>query len=284
MEVYVIHCKQHTERLINIQKHLKINFPDLKIWDGTYIDHDVPEIEKELQHHNSELKLKNKNSFKTIGEIGCYLSHHNLLKHILKNKHAAKYTLILEDDCVLVDNVFQKLQEKIEKTNFDILYLGLNNTNKGRCIIDDIYSINKQKDVLGTHAYVINNTQINKIYKSTLLINGPIDYQYETEIKNDTINAVVIYPYLCYQDRESFYSTIKKTSNKPRQKINAKNITQEPFQLVYETTSRMFKNSSRIDDLIKSEKTLQQPASSTQPQIQSQNIRKRTKTRRIIVR
>jgi len=80
-------------------------------------------------------------------------------------------------------------------------------------IYDNIYSIDKSMNVYGTHAYVINNANINKIYESTLTPFGPIDYQYEICIKNSTLNAVIIYPYVCLQDRKSFYSTIKNQGN-----------------------------------------------------------------------
>jgi GR25 family glycosyltransferase involved in LPS biosynthesis len=253
MDVYVIHCSKHTERLPNIDYHLKTLFPQLKIWEGTYITHSINNVEKELQLYTPEIRVKNKNIFKTVGEIGCYLSHHNLLKHIKHQHSNSKYTLILEDDGMLKDDVVS-LEEKLEKIPFDIFYLGLNNENKGTHISSDIYHINNSMYVTGTHAYVINNANINKVYESTLCPIGPIDHHYEVCIKNNTINAVITYPYLCIQDRESFHSTIKYQSNTTNRQRKNKITTNTTALLTYnneqEARERKTKNNTRIQKLI----------------------------------
>lgn len=257
MDVYVIHCKKHNERLPNIEHHLKKLFPQLKIWDGVVINNSVPFLQKEMQKYNTNITVKNDKIFKSLGEIGCYLSHHTLLKHIkeTETKTTAKYTLILEDDGMLLKNAanLQDKLDKLDKVDFDMLYLGLNNENKNKNIKDTVYSINKTKPIQGTHAYVVNNNKINKIYENTLTPIGPIDYQYEILIKKDTINAVIIYPYLCVQDRESFQSTIKKINNNTRQRRNKKIVIQTP-PLVYdyqqELRQRSLKNDTRINNLI----------------------------------
>lgn len=251
MDVYVIHCEKHKERLPNIEHHLKNLFPQLKIWDGVVISNTVTDLEKEMHKYDAKIRVNNNNIFNEIGEIGCYLSHHTLLKHI-KETATAKYTLILEDDGMLLKDA-ANLHDKLNNIDFDIFYLGLNNENKNKNIRDNIYTINKTKPIQGTHAYLVNNNKINKIYKNSLNPIGPIDYQYEILIKNDTINAVVLFPYLCVQDRQSFHSTIKKLNTNTRQRRNKKNIIQTPV-LVYdyqeEIKQRKLKNDTRINNLI----------------------------------
>jgi GR25 family glycosyltransferase involved in LPS biosynthesis len=251
MDVYVIHCEKHKERLPNIEHHLKNLFPQLKIWDGVVISNTVTDLEKEMHKYDAKIRVNNNNIFNEIGEIGCYLSHHTLLKHI-KETATAKYTLILEDDGMLLKDA-ANLHDKLNNIDFDIFYLGLNNENKNKNIRDNIYTINKTKPIQGTHAYLVNNNKINKIYENTLNPIGPIDYQYEILIKNDTINAVVLFPYLCVQDRQSFHSTIKKLNTNTRQRRNKKNIIQTPV-LVYdyqeEIKQRKLKNDTRINNLI----------------------------------
>lgn len=278
MDVYVIHCTKHTERLVNIEHHLKKLFPELKIWEGTYITHSVDDIEKEIQLYTPEIRIKNKNIFKTVGEIGCYLSHYSLLKHIKQQQSSSKYTLIFEDDAMLKQDVTE-LQEKLEKVKFDIFYLGLNIHNKGANICDNIYSIDPGMLVPGAHAYIINNASINKIYQSVLCPIGPIDYQYELFIKNKTINAVVVYPYFCIQDRESFYSTIKNYSKNTRQRSNIIKNKSKTNSLIYNENefTRKLKDNTRIG-------VLQSPEITTSViKPSNENIklsnRKRTKTR-----
>ena len=252
MDVYVIHCEKHKERLPNIEHHLNKLFPQLKIWNGVVINNSVPFLEKEMKKYNTNITVKNNNIFKSLGEIGCYLSHHTLLKHIKETKTTAKYTLVLEDDGMLLENA-ANIQDKLDKVDFDMLYFGLNNENKHKHIVDTIYSIDNSKPIQGTHAYVVNNNKINKIYENTLTPIGPIDYQYEILIKKDTINAVIFFPYLCVQDRETFHSTIKKLNTNTRQRRNKKNIIQTPV-LVYdyqeELKQRNLKNDTRINNLI----------------------------------
>lgn len=251
MDVYVIHCKKHKERLPNIEHHLKKLFPQLKIWDGVVISNTVTDLENEMHKYNTKITVKNNNIFKSLGEIGCYLSHHTLLKHI-KETTTSKYTLILEDDGMLLKDAVN-LHDKLNNIDFDILYLGLNNENKNNNIKDGIYSINKTKPIQGTHAYLVNNNKISKIYESTLIPLGPIDYHYEKLIKNDTINAVIFFPYLCIQDRESFHSTIKKVNTNTRQRVYKKNNIQSST-LVYdyqeEIKQRNLKNKIRLEQLI----------------------------------
>jgi GR25 family glycosyltransferase involved in LPS biosynthesis len=252
MDVYVIHCEKHKERLPNIEHHLNKLFPQLKIWNGVVINNSVPFLEKEMKKYNTNITVKNNNIFKTIGEIGCYLSHHTLLKHIKETKTTAKYTLVLEDDGMFLKDV-ANLHDKLDKVDFDILYLGLNNENKHKHIVDTIYSIDKTKPLQGIHAYAVNNNKINKIYENTLTPIGPIDYQYEILIKEDTINGVIFFPYLCVQDRKSFHSTIKISNNNMRQRKNKKIVIQTP-PLVYnyeqELRQRNLKNDTRIGNLI----------------------------------
>lgn len=258
MDVYVIHCNKHTERLPNIEYHLKTLFPQLKIWNGVVINNSIPCVEKEMQKYNSELLVKNDKVFKTLGEIGCYLSHHTLLKHIKETKSTAKYTLILEDDGMLLKEA-ANIELKADQTEFDILYLGLNNENKNKHISDTIYSIDTSKCIQGTHAYVVNNNKINKIYENTLNPIGPIDYHYEILIKNNTINAVIFYPYLCVQDRESFHSTIKPLNMSTRQRKNKKNTIQPPllvYDLQQELQQRKLKDETRLNNLINQPKEI----------------------------
>jgi GR25 family glycosyltransferase involved in LPS biosynthesis len=252
MDIYVIHCQKHIERLANIDHHLKKLFPQLKLWDGTVIDKNVSFLQKEMQKYDNKITVKNENIFKTLGEIGCYLSHHTLLKHIKETKSLAKYTLILEDDGMLSNNTVN-IEHILDKVEFDILYLGLNNENKNKKITETIYSIDNTKPLQGTHAYVVNNSKINKIYESTLTPIGPIDYQYEISIKNNTINAVIIFPYLCIQDRKSFHSTIKPSFNSIRNRRTKRRVIETPslmYNSQHESNQRILKDNTRINNLI----------------------------------
>jgi len=99
------------------------------------------------------------------GHLGCYLSHCNLYKYIVKNKIAN--SLILEDDIVFVDNFKTKLKNTTKQLpkDWDILLLGksfLNNRlnteySKDLLVVKD--------DFYGTYGYLINYNTAKKLIK-----------------------------------------------------------------------------------------------------------------------
>jgi GR25 family glycosyltransferase involved in LPS biosynthesis len=118
-----------------------------------------------------------------------------LIKSLLNTPY--QYTLIFEDDFkILNDNFNEELNNILNKIddNFDILYLGNLNDNHGKNYKDNIYYIDINYYLTGTHAYIINNKHINKIYKNLLKINNAIDNKYKDLINNNILNAYIIYP------------------------------------------------------------------------------------------
>ena len=63
MDVYVIHCEKHKERLPNIDYHLKKLFPQLKIWDGVVISNTVTDLKKEMNKYDTKIRVNNNNIF-----------------------------------------------------------------------------------------------------------------------------------------------------------------------------------------------------------------------------
>jgi GR25 family glycosyltransferase involved in LPS biosynthesis len=131
-----------------------------------------------------------------INEVGCYLSHLLLIKSLINSKY--KYTIIFEDDFNIHNIDFNEEVNKIlnKIDDFDILYLGNLTDNHGLRYKDNIYYINPNENLWGTHAYLINNKNATKIYNHLLNLNLAIDNKYKELIKNKLINAYVIYPIL----------------------------------------------------------------------------------------
>lgn len=143
--------------------------------------------------YNGELKRSK--------EIGCYKSHYNIYNLIKNNPNKQKYSIVLEDDFnIIADNITEKIESllnSISELDFDIIFLGNTFPNYSDKIIkDNIHSIDKNKYTIGTFAYLLNNKNINKIINVTKVIDSPIDNKLDTLIKNDQINAYVIYPNL----------------------------------------------------------------------------------------
>ena len=102
------------------------------------------------------------------GEIGCFLSHIHLLNKVVDT---GKYTLILEDDAKVPEDLIEKIIKTIKTApgDFDILFLGYNYYEE--------YTTFKQINYLhGAQAYLINPKNMNKEKINKLLpISKPYD-------------------------------------------------------------------------------------------------------------
>jgi len=195
---YVIHINDYTKyqsrsRIKNIKENeLKLK-KQIKLFNG--IDGKKINIENLKIYHP---KLKNNYITEYLGEIGCYLSHFNLINSLEEN---TDYTVIFEDDFYINKNdLHEEILNIINKINidFDILYLSNNYNNHGEKYIDNIYFPDKNNVIYGTQAYVIKNKNKSKIINNLLNINEPIDVKFKSLIDSHKINALIIFPIIVY--------------------------------------------------------------------------------------
>lgn len=227
IKYYLIHCKEHTERDYNINNLItRIDRP-VEIFDGIYTA--TADMSKQLdilQSYDEKICFNNNAEYKIYdyrviisgkpfefylpGQIGCYLSHHLIIKKVmdekLNNKHIQDYTVIFEDDMQFtqgldLDQEITNIITEINAANkdFDIIYLGSLNNNHGQQITNNIYSLDDTVGCFGTHAMLINNANIEKIYQSNCNIIHCIDNQYFFNIVNNQLNGFSVYPSLCFQ-------------------------------------------------------------------------------------
>jgi GR25 family glycosyltransferase involved in LPS biosynthesis len=216
IKYYVIHCKEHTMRLDNINAiQLAIQNYKLNIFDGynTKNNSTVLKDKKEyLKKYDINLNFIN-NAFTKPGEIGCYLSHHMLIKYILDNNYNG-YSVIFEDDVKIQNTITHEINHIILNLNnlnydWDIIFLGNLISNHGTKIINNIYTIDKNNMCTGTHGLLINNKNIKKIYNTNCNIINAIDWQYKKNIDSNKLNGLVIYPQICTQQNNVLKSTIQ---------------------------------------------------------------------------
>jgi len=139
------------------------------------------------------------------GEIGCYMSHMNLLKKISESEYDG-WTIIFEDDLVLESNFKEELNKILKNLenndNFDIIYLGNNyqhDCDKG-VFKDNLCYPNTP---YGTQAYMVNKRSAKKIYDLLKIIDNPIDVKYDYLMKENKINGLVVVPSLVFQNNET---------------------------------------------------------------------------------
>lgn len=234
IQTYVIHCDKHKERLLNIENHIKNIIPNYSVWKGIIpyyedINEDTPymSIEKMVKNYDHNITLNKNYNFKTLGQIGCYLSHITLMRYIKNNAQDSIYTIILEDDTNLTGDFNQKIKSILNDFNdFDMLYLGTSSETVGIRMHNQLYVYNFNEGYInGTYAYVVKNSSAEKIYNLLLDIKETIDGTYSRLIHTCAIKAFVVRPFLANYDRSTFYSTIDNkdiTCNSIVKKHNSK--------------------------------------------------------------
>ena len=189
IDYYVINIATHQKRCDNIAKMSDIIGTKINIFEA------IKGIDiKNVLDYDENINFTFKYNY--INEVGCYLSHLLLIKSLMKSKY--EYTVIFEDDFNIInDNFIEELNNiinNLKNTDFDIVFLGNNNDNYGSNYKDNIYNIDKNKIMWGTHAYLVNNKNINKIYTNLLLLDEPIDVKYKQLYNDNKLNNYVIYP------------------------------------------------------------------------------------------
>jgi len=201
IDYYVIHIKNYTKPQSRLRiKNIKENEEKLKqkinLFDG--IDGKKIDINNLKIYHP---ELKNNYITEYLGEIGCYLSHFNLINNLEENE---KYSVIFEDDFFINKNdLHENILNIINKINidFDILYLSNNYNNHGINYIDNIYFPDKNNVIYGTQAYIVKNKNKSKIINNLLNINEPIDVKFKTLIDSNKLNGLVIFPIIVYVNK-----------------------------------------------------------------------------------
>jgi GR25 family glycosyltransferase involved in LPS biosynthesis len=215
IEYILIHCDEHKERLPNIEKLKNILNKNIKVFPGFYTKQQSVLKEDMINFfisHDGNLKMK-EIALSKPGEIGCYLSHHIIIKNII-NSNSSDFTVIFEDDVIFnqtLDTDIKKIISNLNNLNvdWDIIFLGNITYNHKNKIIDTIYTIDPNNVCTGTHALLINNKNAEKIYKSNCNIVQAIDFQYKINIDKKNLNGLVIYPPLCFQQNDTFKSNIQ---------------------------------------------------------------------------
>lgn len=216
----VIHCEEHKERDYYIDVIRNWLGRPVKLFNGIYTKY--LELSRQLEYmktFNNSFEFCSVHNFRFYypGQVGCYLSHYKIIENILNDKNnnlsTDDYTVILEDDVAFPREFHDEIENIIialnnNSTDFDIIYLGNNNSNHNELIVNNIYTLDPNVPCWGTHAMLIKNKNVEKIYNSLLNIKYEIDTQYKIDIVSNILNGFVIYPPICFQ-KNDFVSNIK---------------------------------------------------------------------------
>jgi GR25 family glycosyltransferase involved in LPS biosynthesis len=211
LDIYVITLGKQ-ERIENIKNQEKKINKKIEIFDAVNgLNLDINDLKNNNILENENTLSENYNH--KMGEIGCYLSHLNIYKKI-KEINKKGYTIIFEDDFLVnSDNLINEVKKGIDtldskNIDFDFLFLGNLNDNHAENIADNLYYIDKNVNLYGTHGYIINNKNIDKIIDKLNKIIKPIDNSIQDLSYDNVFNTIVIYPNLVNQ-KGQLKSTIK---------------------------------------------------------------------------
>jgi GR25 family glycosyltransferase involved in LPS biosynthesis len=157
LNVMVISLQDRKDRRAVIYKALSLNKLPFKFIDGI---HGKLIMRNRLNVFFSAKSIKHLSN----GSIGCIMTHIKAYRSIIKSN--AEYSLILEDDVILNDGFYSKLQQLMTSLpdDFDIVYLASNfsiKNNLRACLSDTLYVPLYPRS--GQYAYLISNKGAKQI-------------------------------------------------------------------------------------------------------------------------
>lgn len=174
MNIFYINLNHEKTRLKYIQNQLKkINIQNAKRFLGLYGKHiNIQKINELIKNNiiDNNPQWKNMNYNRAI--LAIYITHTNLWKHIMKHNNS-EYSLIIEDDVILSENLKENIKKQIENmpNDWDILFIGRSFKLDGIKINNNLLKANpvhKEQTNHGMFAYIIKTKSIPKFIENLL--------------------------------------------------------------------------------------------------------------------
>jgi GR25 family glycosyltransferase involved in LPS biosynthesis len=185
-QIYIINMDKDKNRMKNLDKKMKnlgLNYNRITGVDGNKV------YKKYKTKYNTKLRP---------GQLGCLLSHQNVLKDAIKNNYTN--ILVLEDDIIFHKNFHDEFKKKYKylidrEKNVDLLYLGCSQKHKWKDIKLNRHYYNSKK-IDGTFAMIINKILFKPILEKSSKLEKPIDrilyYYFQEKKKSFCFNPNII--------------------------------------------------------------------------------------------
>jgi len=202
IECYVITLKK-PEKMKNIEKQQQKIPYNIGIVDAVFGDdlnmYDIVKNGIVSLDYSSNDKQRRR-------QIGCYMSHLKIMNMIKEKNTDKKYSIIFEDDFNISDNFMNQLNQNMDVLNnldFDVVFLGnILEGHKGDNVGQNIFT---KSEVYGTHGYLVNNKNVNRIIECMKVVDENIDLKY-TRVPE--LKVYVMEPCIVKQLRNEFESEI----------------------------------------------------------------------------
>jgi GR25 family glycosyltransferase involved in LPS biosynthesis len=212
---YVINlerCKKKKEKISEMLKNNNLDFNIYNAVNSSNFTIDFIKNNNEIDKPFKEWLLKDKSHW---GHLGCSMSHYNLLKQFIENDNK-KFLLVLEDDCILDNNFSKKLIKILNDNinlNFDLLLCGYNCdsnyfNHRDHCILNKKYkqlnnNIRSINYFIGTHAYIINKNNAQKILNDCKPYIWCLDHQFSSFIKHKNYKIYAIFKPIAFSQGDN---------------------------------------------------------------------------------
>ena len=195
-KVYVVNLDKDSDRLENIKNQCKkenIKFNRFSAVNGNLLNIDTLVKNNKLRLYKNSFN-HNKNGRSSLkGSIGCALTHKKIWEKVAKSD---KNTLVFEDDIILPNNFWDKLNKNIKDVpnNWDIIYLGgvrIYGSRISKNIVKAISTKNNYWNNCGTYSYIINPSSANKLLNIINPISNYLDIQMNRQYSNLNVYYIV---------------------------------------------------------------------------------------------
>ena len=231
-QIYVINLKKRPERLEKFKKNYKLkrDVTIVNAIDGNKLDNIDKLVGKEGKKsldnfYKHKITRKYHYELSSYGAIGCYLSHVNIWKDIIKKNN--KTALIFEDDANVSNIKYNDIIKRVKllPEDWDI-YLIINpDFCYKRIKVENKRNLYKVKRFFLLHSYIININACKKIIENGNLF--PINQQIDHHLSElSMINKLNIY----IHNKLSYFNTITQKSD--IQINTAPSLSYERFELI----------------------------------------------------
>ncbi len=172
MKIFVINLEKSREKKDKITSLLNNYTADYEFFKAT----NGTELKNNEYNINLEWYNPCDNTHITLGEIGCAISHYTLWKKIIDEN--IESAIIFEDDIEIINNDFLNICEKINPSQYDLIYLSRKKIlDIHETSASEIYSeLIKPSFSYWCCAYMLSNSGAKKLYQENYINNIiPVD-------------------------------------------------------------------------------------------------------------
>lgn len=217
--IWVVNLDRDADRMVFVQAQQDRLPQPIRRWRAAYgKEEDRVQIARDdgveaiiTKSPNAEENEKSSKVLNKPGEVGCWLSHKRLLRHLRQGNYPPNFGHLICEDDIEVPHDFIARWNRVRKTipkDWDMIYLGIGGPSGTRLNENLLRWRNDQAEFAnwGTHAYMVRHRSIDSILDKLVLMGGALDVQYYKTLGH--LNIYIVNPDLITVNTVDFKSSI----------------------------------------------------------------------------